>query len=519
MVVVCLPNALLLLLNIGVATRLILVTAFVHPLIQNRFVVINSRVSGEDVRSQVTSTSASSSSSPRLVLSAEFDSKKTQRRRLGIFGGGTVGGGVLEILKRKGSCLEEMTGISIDVVKLCVRDINKIRDFDTSFVGTITDQYNDILEDDSIDTIVEIMGGTTDAKRIVYRAIESGKNVVTANKALIAKHLSEIETLLAKVNNAQEVQKGERSPVEFRYEAAVCGGIPVIRSMQSDFPGDQVTMLSGIINGCTNFMLTAMDRDGLSYDDALAEASRLGYAEADPTLDVGGFDARSKLRILMRLAFGVEVDEEEISCRGITDLTKLDFEYAKMMGGTIKLIGVATEVSDTKVAAYVSPCYVAGTDALASVNGATNAVEVISANLVSSTYIGQGAGRYPTANSVVNDIVAIAKGDCNSRPFNLLSKEKRFVNNYDSFFYIRIKYRDQVGITRQCGEICEKHNVSIHSILQNPVTRRDDAAFVLITEKVPLAAVKSVCADLEGLDWCRGPTYYMPVLREDWAMS
>ena len=442
-----------------------------------------------------------------VSLSAE---PSTSTCRLGIFGGGTVGGGILEILKKKNSYLEEMTGVSIEVAKLCVRDLEKPRDFDTSMVGAITDKYDDILDDDSIDTVVEVMGGVTDAKTVVYKAIQSGKNVVTANKALIAKHLQEIEDILAEVNASRE------TPVEFRFEAAVCGGIPVIRSMQSDFPGDQVTMLSGIINGCTNFMLTAMDQDGMSYDDALAEASRLGYAEADPTLDVGGFDARSKLRILMRLAFGVEVDEEEISCRGITDLTKLDFEYAKMMGGTIKLIGVATEVGDTKIAAYVSPCYVAGTDTLATVSGATNAVEVISSNLIASTYIGQGAGRFPTANSVMNDIVALAKGDSNTCPFNPLATDKKFVNNYDSFFYIRIKYRDQVGITRQCGEICEKHNVSIHSILQNPVTRRDDAAFVLITEKVPLASVKSVCADLEGLDWCRGPTFFMPVLREDW---
>lgn len=206
--------------------------------------------------------------------------------------------------------------------------------------------------------IVEVMGGTTDAKKVVYDALKAGKDVVTANKALIAKCLPEIEDILENVNKGREV------PVEFRYEAAVCGGIPVIRSMQSDFVGDDITMLSGIINGCTNFMLSSMDQGGLSYEDALAEASRLGYAEADPTLDVGGFDARSKLRILMRLGFGVEVEEEEIACRGITDLTKLDFEYAKMMGGTIKLIGVAKQVKKGRVAAFVSPCYVTGDDAV-----------------------------------------------------------------------------------------------------------------------------------------------------------
>ena len=158
-------------------------------------------------------------------------------------------------------------------------------------------------------------------------------------------------------------------------------------------------------------------------------------------------------------------------------------------------------------------------DSLSSVNGATNAVEIISDNLKSSTFIGQGAGRYPTANSCINDIVALAKGDTNPTPFNPSSPDTLFVNNYDSVFYIRLKYRDGLGITRQCGEICEKHGVSIHSILQNPVTKRDDAAFVLITEKVPLTSVKEVAAEIEGLDWCRGPAFFMPVLREDWVSA
>jgi homoserine dehydrogenase len=424
---------------------------------------------------------------------------------------GTVGGGVVEILQKKKEYFRELTGADIEIVALCVRDKSKSRDFSLPAGVKVTETYSDILDDDSIDMVLEVMGGVTDAKDVVFKAIQNGKDVVTANKALIAKHLPEIEALLEKSNQGREKQ------IAFRYEASTCGGIPIINSLASDFVGDDIGMISGIINGCTNFMLTEMDQKGKTYDEALAEASRLGYAEADPTLDVGGFDARSKLRILIRLAYGLNVEETEISCRGITDLTKLDFEYAKMMGGTLKLIGVAKKLADNKVAAFVSPCYVTGDDALASVNGATNAIEVISSNLQSTTYIGQGAGRYPTANSCINDIVSLVKGDTKPSPFNPLQPEIIFVNNYDSVFYIRIRYRDQVGITRQCGEICEKHNVSIHSILQNPVTKRDDAAFVLITEKVPLQSVKNVCADLEGLDWCRGPTYFMPVLREDWV--
>ena len=424
---------------------------------------------------------------------------------LGIFGGGTVGGGIVEILQKKSAHFQQLTGKSIQVKKVCVRDASKPRDFTLPEGCSIVTSYDDILNDDEIDIAVEVMGGTTDAKDVVFGALKNGKSVVTANKALIAKDLAEIEKLLS----------GLDGDTEFRYEAAVCGGIPVIRSMQSDFVGDDIKQMSGIINGCTNFMLTAMDRDKKSYDEALSQASALGYAEADPTLDVGGFDARSKLKILMRLAYGMDVEEDEISCRGITELTKIDFEYAKMLGGTIKLLGVAGKNDDGMISAFVSPCYVTNDDPLSSVNGATNAIEVVSSNLVSSIYIGQGAGRYPTANSCINDIVALAKGDKTPLPFNPMS-ETKFSNNYSSTFFLRLNYRDQVGITRQIGEICEKHGVSIHSILQNPVQKNQDSAFAIVTEKVEFGAILKVLADIESLNWCKGKPFYMPVLRDDW---
>jgi homoserine dehydrogenase len=428
---------------------------------------------------------------------------------LGIFGGGTVGGGIVEILTRKKSHFKLLTGKDIVIRKICVRDATKSRDFDLPDGCEIVTSYDDILNDETIDYAVEVMGGTTDAKHVVMSALKSGKSVVTANKALIAKDLAEIEGALASLRT-------DGIAAQFRYEAAVCGGIPIIRSMQSDFVGANVKLMSGIINGCTNFMLTAMDRDGKSYEDALSQASDLGYAEADPTLDVGGFDARSKLKILMRLAYGMDVDEDEISCRGITELTKIDFEYAKTLGGTIKLLGVAAlNESGTKVSAFVSPCYVTNADPLSSVSGATNAIEVVSDNLVSSIYIGQGAGRYPTANSCVNDIVSLARGDLNPLPFNPRSNMK-FANNYESVFFLRLNYRDMVGITRQVGEVCERHGVSIHSILQNPRAKDQESAFAIVTEKVEYAAILKVLADIEGLDWCRGKPFYMPVLRDDW---
>lgn len=431
---------------------------------------------------------------------------------LGIVGGGTVGGGIVEILANKEDYLTQLTNSKISVKSICVRDLDKPRDFTIPEGCDLHTDPTKITDSDDIDVVVEVMGGTTLAKDVVFNSLSNGKHVVTANKALIAECLSEIESHISDVN------KSDDKNAQFRYEAAVCGGIPIINSLQSDYPGDEISTIAGIINGCTNFMLTGMDRDGLSYEESLAEASKLGYAEADPTLDVGGFDARSKLKILMRLAYGVDVDEKDIACRGIQELTSVDYEYAKTLGGTIKLLGVADKVADGKISGFVSPCYVASNDSLSSVNDATNAVEISSTNLSRTTYIGQGAGRFPTANSCVNDIAAIAKGDVVALPFNPPS-ENSFVQQYESVFYLRLKYRDAIGITRQCGEICEKHGVSIHSLLQNPVTKKSDAAFVIITEKVSNTAMKKVVADLEGLDWLQGPAFIMPVLRPDWTES
>uniref|UniRef100_A0A7S1FSL3 Homoserine dehydrogenase n=1 Tax=Corethron hystrix TaxID=216773 RepID=A0A7S1FSL3_9STRA len=436
-------------------------------------------------------------------------------RRIGIFGGGTVGGGIVEILRRKQTVLRSLclSDCGLIISKICVRDPNKPRDFVIPEGCSIVTDYDAILSDPAIDVVVEVMGGVDEARGVVFESLRAGKDVVTANKALIAKYLPEIDALVQEVNAARE------RPVEFRYEAAVCGGIPVIRSLLNDFVGDDVTMLAGIVNGCTNFVLTGMERDGWSYEESLARAAELGYAESDPALDVGGFDARSKLRILMRLAFGLDVDENEIAARGIRDLTKDDFEYARMLGGTIKIMGVArtppSETGTREVSAYVSPVYVAADDAFAHVSYATNAVEIVSENLQATTLTGQGAGRYPTANSCVNDILALARGDSTAPlPFGPKNEEARFVNDFTSQFYVRLNYSDTFGIVRQCGEICEECGVGIHSLLQNPVSDKSNATFVMVTNNVPASAIKRVAARLEALSWCKGQVFHMPVLRE-----
>jgi len=274
-----------------------------------------------------------------------------------------------------------------------------------------------------------------------------------------------------------------------------------------------VTQLSGIINGCTNFMLSNMEGGGLSYADALSEASALGYAEADPTLDVGGFDARSKLRIMMKLAFGIDVAEDEIPCRGITEVTSTDFEYANLIGGTVKLLGVAKldKPGGDRISAFVSPCFVSSSNTLSSISGATNAVQISSTSLEESIFVGQGAGRFPTANSCVSDILAVCQGQT-SVPFPKQSEGLQFVNSFNSAFYIRIRFRDAIGITFDLGKIFSDCGVSIYSMLQNPIKDRDDAMFVVMTDPVDVANVKEACVKLEATEWCLGNTFYMPVL-------
>jgi homoserine dehydrogenase len=428
--------------------------------------------------------------------------------RIGIVGGGTVGGGIVEILQRKADSLKKSIDVTVDVKKIVVRDASKPRDFDVPSCCEITDSVSTVIDDPDIDLVVEVMGGTTLAKEVVTKSLKAGKHVVTANKALIAQDLPEIEALVKEINAKSE------KPISFGYEAAVCGGIPVIHTMQTDFLGDDVTQLSGIINGCTNFILSNMASSGMSYTDALSEASELGYAEADPTLDVGGFDARSKLKILIKLAFGLDVEEDEIPCRGITEVSSIDFEYANTLGGTVKLLGVAKLVGDggDRISAFVAPCFVPSSNTLATINGATNALQVSSASLKESVFVGQGAGRYPTANSCVSDILAIAQGKCGTPFPKLPSKPLSFVNSFSSSFYVRIRYRDQVGITAELGQIFQQEGASIYSMLQNPINNRKDAQFVVITDPVDISKIKAACVKVEATDWCLGSTFYMPVL-------
>lgn len=448
--------------------------------------------------------------------------------RVGMIGGGTVGGGVYEIIMDRFGRNHSGSKSSIDskdsdanqppimITKICVRDVNKPRDFhiDEKYTEIVSD-VNSILNDSSIDMVVEVMGGTGLARRVVLQALRNGQHVVTANKALIAEHLDEI----------QSVVEGEKGKVKFGFEASVCGGIPIIHTLQSVYAGDIIHEIMGICNGTTNYMLGKMET-GTDYAEVLKEAQDLGYAEADPTADVEGHDVRAKIAIMAKLAFGTTVSIEDIPCSGISRLSSVDFEYAKLLNCTIKLIGTASRLSkygehDGPLTVYVTPKLVPLNHLLAAAHGSGNAVAITSANLGTNSYTGAGAGRFPTANSIVSDMCRIHQLTYTSAPFcsqgfvSSASTSIEIDNDFTAPFYIRISFQDSLGIIRIVGELCEKYGVSIYSVLQNPIKDRLAADFCICTESCKLSQVQELCADIAKEEFCRDTPLFMPMLLED----
>lgn len=441
--------------------------------------------------------------------------------RIGMIGAGTVGGGVYEIImNRLGGSSSNVKNTRNQpskgfinpslpkcvISKICVRNLNKPRDFQIDKeVTSIVTNVDDIIHDNDIDMVVEVMGGCGIAKNVVLESLKRGKSVVSANKALIAECLDEIRDAALK-------SKGT-----FAYEAAVCGGIPIINALQGCFQGDIVHEVMGICNGTTNYMLGKME-EGWDYEEVLKEAQDLGYAEEDPTADVEGYDVRAKIAILAKLAYGTTVPVETIPCTGITQISSVDFEYAKLLGCTIKLVGTAERLSqygehDGALSVYVAPKVVPTKHLLASSHGSGNTITVKSANMGISSYTGPGAGRFPTANSVVADICRIASKNSFKDPFPL-SSNIEIDNDYTSAFYIRISFQDELGIIRRVGELAEMYGIGIESVLQNPIKDRMMADFVVTTEECKVSQVKAMCEDIGQEDFARCVPLYMPMLSE-----
>jgi homoserine dehydrogenase len=410
----------------------------------------------------------------------------SQSLRIGIAGLGTVGASVMRLLNRQHAALKASTGRSVEVVAVCARDRSRDRGVDLSDIDWFDDPVELACSDD-IDLFVELMGGDEGSARdAVDAALAHGKSVVTANKALLAKH----GLALAK--------KAEAKKVALAFEASVAGGIPIVKTLREGLAGNQIKRVYGILNGTCNYILSRMELEGLSFDACLADAQRLGYAEADPTFDIGGFDTAHKLSILASLAFGTALDAQAVHVEGIQSITLADLRAAEELGYRIKLLGVAQR-TDKGLEQRVHPTMVPRSSAIAQVMGVTNAVTIDADAVKELTLVGPGAGGEATASAVVADISDIARG-VRSAPFglpvaNLDCAERLPMQRHEGGYYIRLSVYDRLGAAAAIATRMMEKNISLESIMQRRLPHKgkgeaDSVPVILITHATSEHAVR-----------------------------
>ncbi|MGE3871899.1 MAG: homoserine dehydrogenase [Parvibaculaceae bacterium] len=409
--------------------------------------------------------------------------------RLGIAGLGTVGTGLLDLLAKHGPEIARRAGRSIEVAGICARDRAKDRGHDLSRLAWF-DKPEALAQSEGIDVFIELIGGADDpAKSAVMAALTSGKPVITANKALLAHH----GVALAKL--------AEEKGVALNFEAAVAGGIPIVKTMREALAGNQATKVFGILNGTCNYILTKMAEEGRSFADVLKEAQQLGYAEADPTFDIGGFDTSHKLAILASLAFGSQVNVAAIDIEGIEAVTLADIRNAGEMGFKVKLLGVAVATGDG-IEQRVHPTLVPKGSPVADTDGVFNAVVVQSDFAGDLMLEGRGAGAHPTASAVLSDIADIARG--NLRPsFGLPAKDLRQYEAapkraHEGGYYVALELYDKPGAVAAIARILADEKISIESIVQKaPAKEGAIASFMLVTHKTLDSSMRQALARIE----------------------
>lgn len=407
--------------------------------------------------------------------------------RVGIIGVGTVGKSVAEILKDNADVISARAGTDIIVKSGVVKNLSKERGLDIK----LTDNVDDILNDPEIDIIVELMGGVEEPFEVVKRALENGKAVVTANKALLAYHRYELQDI------AQNIA--------FEYEASVAGGIPIINALRDGLSANHIESIMGIMNGTCNYMMTKMTNEGVSYDAILKEAQELGYAEADPTFDVGGFDAAHKLLILASIAYGIDAKPEDILIEGIDKVRSEDIAFAKEFGYVIKLLGIAKKDKD-ELELRVHACLIPQDQMIAKIDGVMNAISVVGDKVGETLYYGPGAGGDATASAVVANIIDIARSGKSTpmlgfnKPMNGKALTLKPVENIESKYYLRISVSDKAGVLAKLTKIFEDHNISIETILQRP-TDSANANLLISTHLAFEKNIQAMINELEALDF------------------
>lgn len=412
--------------------------------------------------------------------------------RIALLGLGTVGGGVYKLLSMRAQEMPQIAGAPIEISHILVRNANKERPGVDA--ALLTDNWQDIVSDPEVSIVVELMGGMEPAHTYISEALAAGKNVVTANKDLMAVHGGELLDL------------AEQHHCDLQFEAAVAGAIPIIRPLKQCLAGNEISEIMGIVNGTTNYILTRMTQDGMEFDDALAMATELGYAEADPTADIEGYDAGRKMAIMASIAFHSRVTFEQVYTEGITNIHATDIRYAKEMGKAIKLLGVACNTPEG-IEVRVHPMLIPDSHPLATVNDAFNAVFVHGDALDDAMFMGRGAGEMPTASAVTGDIIDTARNllmGCTGRIGCTCYKELpvKAIDDIKSKYFIRLRVEDRPGVLAGVSGVLGNNGVGISQVIQK-ASKGGSSDLVVITDTVRERHIRDALTILRSMSMVR----------------
>ena len=431
--------------------------------------------------------------------------------KIGFIGFGTVATGAVKILLSQADLLKRRLGCRLEIVGIADRDLERNRGVSLSGIP-LTADAKEILRDPSIDIVVELIGGTDGARTYILDAIGRGKHIVTANKALIATHGEEI------------FEAALKRGVEVGFEASVCGGIPILQAMKEGLAAEKIKSIYGIVNGTCNYILTKMRDEKRDFSDVLKEAQALGFAEADPALDIGGGDSRHKLAILSNLAFGTPVDLSDIYTEGIENVTQIDIAFADQFGYQIKLLAIAKSVN-TGIEVRVHPTMLSKETLLSKVEGVFNAVYVVGESLGEALFYGQGAGSLPTGSAVVSDLISIARniisgsiGRVPAASFVPEAKKRlpiKAMAEIESLYYLRFMVQDCPGVLSDISGILGQHRISISSVIQQGRKVGGHVPLVMMSHRAKERDLLAALSKIDRLGCISGPSRFIRVEGKD----